>query len=124
MNISASSLYNDRGELEGTVIVARDLTETKNFIKKLEEAKNNLEKRVKDRTAELEKSKRRIELQNIQLKKLDQLKSEFLNITSHELRTPMTSIKGYIQMLLKQTFGNITPEQKNALNVALRNTER
>jgi len=124
MNISASSIYNDRGEPEGTVIVARDLTETKNFIKKLEEAKNNLEKRVKGRTAELEKSKRRIELQNIQLKKLDQLKSEFLNITSHELRTPMAAIKGYIQMLLKQTLGNITPEQKDALNVALRNTER
>jgi PAS domain S-box-containing protein len=124
MNISASSIYNDRRELEGIVIVARDLTETKNFIKKLEEAKNNLEKHVIERTAELEKSKRRIELQNIKLKKLDQMKSEFLNITSHELRTPMSAIKGYIQILLKQTLGNITSEQKDALNIALRNTDR
>ena len=34
MNISASSIHNDKGELEGIIIVARDLTETKNFIKK------------------------------------------------------------------------------------------
>jgi len=124
MNISASSIYNDRGESEGTVIVARDLTETKNFIKKLEEAKNNLETRVKERTAELEKSKQRIELQNIQLKKLDQLKSEFLNITSHELRTPMAAIKGYVQIISKQTLGQINDEQKKALDVVLRNTNR
>jgi PAS domain S-box-containing protein len=124
MNISASSIYNDGGEPEGTVIVARDLTETKNFIKKLEEAKNNLEKRVKGRTAELEKSKRKVELQNIQLKKLDQLKTDFLNTTSHELRTPVASIKGYIQMLLKRALGEITEEQKKALEVLLRNTNR
>ncbi len=145
MNISASSIYNDNGELEGTVIAARDLTETKNFIKQLEEAKIKLEERVKERTAELEdankelqaeikerekaeeeirKSQRRIELQNIQLKRLDRIKSEFLNITSHELRTPMASIKGYIQMLLKRTLGNISEEQKKALDVVLRNTDR
>jgi signal transduction histidine kinase len=124
MNISASSIYNNRRELEGTVIVARDLTETKNFIKKLEEAKNNLEKHVKKRTAELEKSKWRIEFQNIKLKKLNRIKTEFLNTTSHELRTPMTSIKGFIQMLLKQKLGNLTQEQEDAINIVLRNTNR
>jgi PAS domain S-box-containing protein len=124
MNISVSSIYNDKGELDGIIIVARDLTETKIFIHQLEEAKTKLEGRVQGRTAELEKSKRRIELQNIKLKKLDGLKSNFLNITSHELRTPVTSIKGYIQMLLKQILGDITEEQRRVLEVALRNTNR
>jgi signal transduction histidine kinase len=36
----------------------------------------------------------------------------------------MSAIKGYIQILLKQTLGNITSEQKDALNIALRNTDR
>ncbi len=67
---------------------------------------------------------RKIEQQNIKLRKLDRIKTEFLNTTSHELRTPMASIKGYIQMLLKQTLGDVTPEQKDALNVVLRNTDR
>jgi len=72
----------------------------------------------------LEKSQMRIELQNIKLKKLDRIKSEFLNVTSHELRTPMSAIKGYTQMVLKQALGEITEEQKKALNVVLRNTTR
>ncbi len=73
---------------------------------------------------ELRKSHKQIEKQNIKLKKLDELKSAFLNVTSHELRTPMSSIKGYVQMLLKNTLGEINKEQENALNVVLRNTDR
>jgi len=72
----------------------------------------------------LRKSQMRIEQQNIQLKKLDKLKSNFLNITSHELRTPMCSMKGYVQMLLKKTLGYITEEQKRGLMVILRNVDR
>jgi len=73
---------------------------------------------------ELKKSKQRIELQNIKLKKLDELKSNFLNVTSHELRTPITPIKGYLQMLLKQKIGYITEEQKKILKIIQRNTNR
>jgi PAS domain S-box-containing protein len=65
-----------------------------------------------------------IEQQNIQLKKLDKIKSDFLNVTSHELRTPMSAIKGYVQMILKQKLGQITDEQRQALDVVLRNTDR
>ena len=123
-NVSASTIRDKHGTLEGFVFVARDITETKTFIHQLEEAKTKLEDRVQERTAELEKSKQRIELQNIKLKKLDELRSNFLNITSHELRTPVTSIKGYIQMLLKQILGDITEEQRRGLEVVLRNTNR
>lgn len=70
------------------------------------------------------KAEEKIQQQNIQLKKLDELKTAFLNITSHELRTPMSAIKGYVQMLLKQTLGAINEEQKNSLDVILRNTNR
>lgn len=63
-------------------------------------------------------------MKNRQKKKLDELKTAFLNITSHELRTPMSAIKGYVQMMLKQSLGEITEEQKQSLNVILRNTDR
>ena len=72
----------------------------------------------------LKKSQRKIKQQNIKLKKLDRIKSDFLNVTSHELRTPMSAIKGYIQMIMKQTLGETTEEQKNALNIVLRNIDR
>ena len=72
----------------------------------------------------LKKSLKKIDEQNVRLRKLDQLKSSFLNITSHELRTPMSSVKGYIQMMLRDTFGSINEEQSKALDVVLRNVER
>ena len=58
-----------------------------------------------------------------ELKKTDKLKSDFLNVTSHELRTPMTSMKGYVQMLIKGQLGEISENQENALSVILRNTD-
>jgi len=52
------------------------------------------------------------------------LKTDFLNVTSHELRTPVTPIKGYLQMLLKQKIGSITEEQEKVLKIIQRNTDR
>lgn len=78
----------------------------------------------KDQEEKVKNYQREVERQNIQLKKLDKIKSDFLNVTSHELRTPMSAIKGYSQMLLKQKLGQITDEQRQALDVVLRNTNR
>ena len=63
----------------------------------------------------LRESTRKIETQNVQLQKLDKIKSDFLNITSHELRTPMSAIKGYTQMVLNGNLGPVTDEQQHAL---------
>ena len=62
--------------------------------------------------------------QIIQLKKLDKIKTNFLSVTSHELRTPMSIIKGYIQMMLKENLGTISNEQKKALEIILHNSNR
>ena len=59
-----------------------------------------------------------------QLIKLNKKESKILNVTSHELRTPIAAIKGYIQMILKQKLGDINEEQKKSLEVVLRNTNR
>jgi len=73
---------------------------------------------------ERKRAEKQIKLQNVKLKKLDRIKTDFLNVTSHELRTPMAAIKGYIQMLLKQTLGEVNKDQESALEVILRNTDR
>jgi len=65
-----------------------------------------------------------IKRQNKELKKTDKLKSDFLNMTSHELRTPMTAMKGYLEMLNLESFGELNDEQKNALKIVLRNIDR
>lgn len=86
--------------------------------------RKDAEEQVNSQNIQLKNYQREIEQQNIQLKKTDQLKTDFLNITSHELRTPMSAIKGYSQILLKQTLGQINDDQRQALDVVLRNTNR
>ena len=145
VDISLSVLKNHKEKVIGSVGIVRDITQRKMIELELKRSHDKLEQRVKERTAEIlksnellkqeinerkkaeekiRKSQTRIEQQNIQLKKLDKLKSNFLNITSHELRTPMCSMKGYVQMLLKKTLGDITEEQKKGLMVILRNVDR
>jgi signal transduction histidine kinase len=55
---------------------------------------------------------------------LDKAKAEFLSITSHELRTPITPLKAQLQMLQQEYFGKLTEKQKESLKIILRNTER
>ena len=55
---------------------------------------------------------------------LDKSKSEFLSITSHELRTPITPLKAQLQMMQHEYFGKLTEKQKESLDIILRNTER
>jgi two-component system phosphate regulon sensor histidine kinase PhoR len=54
-----------------------------------------------------------------QLKSLDQSKDEFISIASHDLRTPITAIRGYLDMVLKEEVGVIaTPKMKEYLELA------
>ncbi|HQO27814.1 MAG TPA: HAMP domain-containing sensor histidine kinase [Candidatus Pacearchaeota archaeon] len=53
-----------------------------------------------------------LERANRELKKLDHTKSEFLSIASHQLRTPLTAMRGYLSMLIQGDFGPLSPKVK------------
>jgi signal transduction histidine kinase len=58
------------------------------------------------------------------LKELNEAKSEFVSVVAHELRTPMTSIKGYTEMLLSGSMGELSDRQKHFLEVVHANADR
>lgn len=71
----------------------------------------------------------RISLKKLQqaydeLQSLDRMKSDFLSNVSHELKTPLVSIKGYSELLYDEKLGSLPQSHKKALSAIIRNTER
>lgn len=76
-----------------------------------------LQERIDEATAQLRRT-------NSELRRLDEAKDEFLSMASHQLRTPLTSVKGYLSMVLEGDVGKITTTQKQLLSEAFTSSER
>lgn len=76
-----------------------------------------LQKKVDDATKELKKA-------NEKLIALDQTKDDFISMASHQLRTPLTSVKGYISMVVEGDVGKISKQQHKLLDQAFLSSQR
>lgn len=76
-----------------------------------------LEKKVEDAT-------RRLQRANDKLVALDQTKDDFISMASHQLRTPLTSVKGYLSMVLEGDAGKVNPKQAKLLDQAFISSQR
>ena len=73
---------------------------------------------------DITKRKRALAELKVANEKLNQIKSDFFEVTTREIRSPLTTIKGYMEMLSNRTFGEINDEQKKYLEIMLRNTNQ
>jgi len=90
-----------------------------------------LKKEVKDAVEKVEKTNKdlsqvnnKLSLAYKKLKQLDSAKNEFISIASHQLRTPLTSIKGFISMILEGDYGKVDKEAEGALKKIFISNER
>lgn len=104
----------------------------------IEASQANLEQLVRDRTTQLETANEALETSNAQmvlanrqlsatvddLKRLEQQRAEFLNMTSHDLRIPLTAIRGYAEFLEEGTGGTLSPQQQEFVRSMLASVER
>ncbi len=84
---------------------------------RLKDLYDNLEGKVQERTIELQEA-------NDRLKEFDDLKSEFVSMASHELRSPMASMKMGVSTVLREMIGPLNEDQKLMLGIAERNIDR
>jgi signal transduction histidine kinase len=66
----------------------------------------------------------RLRAANEKMKQLDETKDEFISMASHQLRTPLTAVKGYLSMVLEGDAGEITDTQRKLLDQAFVSSQR
>jgi len=98
-----SAVWGPKNEYLGVIVVSQEVTQRK---------------RTED---ELKEAMRKLQLANQELKRLDRLKDDFLSNVSHELKTPMISVMGYLGMILKEKVGSLTEHQKKFLETSYKN---
>ena len=86
-------------------------------VQEIQDFNVTLRQRIAEATQELR-------VKNAMLKKLDKAKDEFVSMASHQLRTPLTSVKGYISMVIDGDAGKITDQQKLLLDEAFTSSEK
>ena len=101
-----TALYNEAGVVRGYAKITIDMTERKQM------------------ADELHQTLQRLEDANKRLEELDQLKSLSISVASHELRSPLTAIKGYIDNLLEGVAGTLSDQVIYYLTRIGYNTDR
>jgi len=90
----------------------------------LETLTANLDQIVRHRTRALAESEAQLLRKNAELERQGQLKAEFISIVAHELRTPLVSIVGYLDLLVEGKFGTLAEPMERPVTSLRRNAHR
>jgi signal transduction histidine kinase len=134
VEIVARAVPGEEGEILGRLLVVRDVTHHRATERRLEadavamtRSREALQRAYEELSAvhrDLEKKSGELDRVNRELLELDRARAQLLTDVSHELQTPLVSIRGYTQMVLEGRLGRVNDEQRRGLEVALRNVER
>lgn len=115
----SGNMYNSQ-DIQVLEIIANSLVIAIDNALRFEEIKKfnvTLEQKVEDATRKLRRA-------NDKLIALDQTKDDFISMASHQLRTPLTSVKGYLSMVIEGDTGKINAKQEKMLEQAFISSQR
>ena len=103
--LSGTNIYDEKGSVIGRTVSLRDISEIHYSRKKIEEDQTKLGEQYEA------------------LKNAEMAKDEFVAMVTHELKTPLVPIQGYIDLTLAEKFGPLTPVQRDRLEIVKSSTE-
>ncbi len=110
-----------RIDVKSTDEIGELADEFNNMTEQLQELYQNLENKVKERTEKLQVAMEALEEKDRQLIDANQIKLDFLTNLSAELRTPLSSVMGYLTLLKDKVYGDLTEKQTDAISKAKKN---
>jgi len=111
---------NRTGRIVGLLHLVEDITEMGTLQQQLAQRHNELHL-LRDQLA---RQNLQLAAANTELRRLDEMKSKFVSVAAHELRTPLMSISGYLEMLLDEDCGPLNDDQREYLQIAQRSALR
>jgi len=106
----AGPLYDSRGNVTGAVESIRDITELKQAQRSLQKAHDELEVKIRERTAKLENANKELE--------------SFAYSVSHDLRAPLRAIDGFSRMLITGIAEKLNEDEKRRFEVIRDNAQK
>lgn len=91
---------------------------------RIQQFSKELEEKIEVATLDLGQANEQLKFANEKLRVLSQAKSEFITIVSHELRSPLTSVLGFTDLLLQGETGLLNETQKEFIGIINQNTKR
>jgi PAS domain S-box-containing protein len=134
IRITVARLTGRTGESLGRIVACRDVTARRRSERELQEQAEKLQlskveleqsyRKLNEVNRKLAARGEELDRLNQELQRLDQMKSDLIGNVSHELQTPLVSIRGYTEMILKERLGPISEEQRKGLSLSLKNIDR
>ncbi|OGZ86530.1 MAG: hypothetical protein A2463_03495 [Candidatus Staskawiczbacteria bacterium RIFOXYC2_FULL_32_10] len=98
--------------------------------KEVQDFNKTLQQKVDEQTSEIRQQKEKVERAfeiekqaHEELKRVDEAKTQFMTLTQHHLKTPLTSMLGYLDLLIKNEYGKVSVKIKKVLGNLLLSTK-
>ena len=99
VELTLTNLSGEAGHAAGLAVILRDITEHKHREEEIRQLNASLSEQVAERTRELAEKVEQLARANTDLQKLDQMRTEFVSLVSHQIRAPLTNMRGAVERM-------------------------